>query len=101
MELTTRECKSIKCDAQVTDLLVVGKTGGHTTVAVDPKPAIWQDGGRIRLLAHQPGTAKHPLATRLTHAGQAAGIRRLFRPHSDTCKGGRGRPSARSREANG
>jgi hypothetical protein len=101
MELTTRECKSVKCDAEVLDLLVVGATGAHRTMAVDPVPATWQDGGRVRLLAHQPDTAKHPLATRLTHAGQAAGIRRLFRPHSDTCKGGRGRPAARSREANG
>jgi hypothetical protein len=101
MELTIRDCKSVKCDAQVADVLVVAKQGAHRTLTVDPEPATWNDGGRVRLHPHQPGTAKHPLAMRIAHAGQAFGAGSLYRPHSETCKGGTGRSTARSREANG
>jgi len=100
VELTTRDCKSAKCTAPVADVLIVARQGSHKVLAIDPEPTTWENGGRVRLLAHQPGTARHPLASKLAHAGLAAGVRRLFRPHSETCKGGTGRSTTRSREAN-
>jgi hypothetical protein len=101
VELTSRPCGKVRCTAEVVDLLIVAAgRGAHRPVVVDPAPATWEDGGRVFLLNHQPGTARHPLAKRLTHAGLAAGLRTLYRPHSETCGGGSGK-TTRSREANG
>jgi hypothetical protein len=101
MELTTRECKSVKCDAQVLDVLIVAQRGAHRALVIDPDPVPWADGGRVRIHTVQPGVAKHLLASRLVQARQAFGAGKLYRPHSETCKGGTGRSTVRSREANG
>lgn len=97
MELTTHECKSVKCKAQVADVLVVGLTGAHKPLPIDPEPTTWGDGGRVRISPVQPGVAKHPLARRLTNPGHGFGAGSLYRPHSESCAGGRGRPTTRAK----
>ncbi|HEX8108528.1 MAG TPA: hypothetical protein VF516_12430 [Kofleriaceae bacterium] len=98
MGLTTRLCPSPRCRREVVTLLVTGQTGAHKEEVVDPDPTTWDGGGRIRLMTHQPDTAKYPLGRRLQHAGQAFGATGLYRPHSTTCGGGTGRAAPRNRE---
>lgn len=99
MELTVRECKSAKCDADVADVLIVATKGQHKVLAIDPKPTTWQGGGRVRLSPIQPGVARHPLAKRITNPMHAFGAGKLYRPHSETCAGGTGRTAARQKGA--
>lgn len=100
MGLTTRQCKSARCRREVVDVLLVGITG-HKEDVIDPEPATWDKGGRVRISPVQPGVARYPLARKLTSARQAFGAGELYRLHSESCAGGRGRTAPRSREANG
>jgi hypothetical protein len=82
-EFPTQECPHRKCDATVIPVRLGPKLEQSF---VDAEPVSWSDGGKIRINSHQPDPA-YRNASRLAHAAQAFGLKRLFRLHAETCKG--------------
>lgn len=83
VQFPIRECPHAKCDALVIPVRLGPKLERSF---VDAEPVDWSNGGRIRINGHQPNPV-YLNAVRLAHAGQAFGLRRVYRLHAETCKG--------------
>lgn len=78
----TVECGHRHCDMKVIEVRLGSKLE-RTFLHPDPVP--WPD-GKVRVHTFQANPDLPPLASRVTRA-QAFGLKRLYRPHSEVCKG--------------